>query len=191
MPVRSHLLCSIVGLQITHAHPPQAFEWRIFDQNEHVDILGVDILPLPVHHGKIFSTPGAPYYCLGFLFDRKIAYLSDVSLVPEEVWDLLERVCTLPEEWRPKKEGEVEKVENVVNGWKVEEKPVIQALVVDCLRIETFTSHFGLGEAVGTARRMGALKTYLVSKLASHPIYTAKLLFDRSDSATKPLTPAG
>lgn len=155
----------LVRVCLTNISAKQAFEWRIFDQNEHVDILGVDVLPLPVHHGKIFSTPGAAYYCLGFLFDRKIAYLSDVSLVPEVVWDLLEQECTLPQEWRPKKEGEVKKVENGVNGVTGSnvDKPVIQALVVDCLRIETFTSHFGLGEAIGTARRMGATKTYLVN----------------------------
>lgn len=156
-----------------------------------MEILGVDVLPLPVHHGKIFSIPGAAYYCLGFLFDRKIAYLSDVSLVPEEVWDLLEAECTLPEEWRPKRELEVKTVENGVNGFKKEDKPVIQALVVDCLRIETFTSHFGLGEAIGTARRMGAVKTYLVSWLLLHLQLSTELSHNRSDSATRPLMPAG
>lgn len=116
-----------------------------------------------MHHGKVFSTPPTPYYCLGFLFDRKIAYLSDVSLVPEEVWDLLEQECSLPDEWRPKRAGQVKQVESgmpLQNGHK--EKPVLQALVVDCLRIESFTSHFGLGEAVAVARRLGALRTYLV-----------------------------
>lgn len=42
------------------------------------------------------------------------------------------------------------------------QKPKIQALVIDCLRIDAHMSHFGLGQAVATARRMGAEKTYLV-----------------------------
>lgn len=110
----------------------QAFEWRIFDQSEPLDILGVRVLPLPVHHGKFFSTPPKPYYCLGFLFDRKLCYLSDVSEVPEEVWSLLEKECSLPGSEKPQEV--VEGLTNGVNGLTVSEKSVIQALVVDCLR---------------------------------------------------------
>jgi hypothetical protein len=161
-----------------------AFVWHIFDQDQPLEILGVHIVPLPgpslppsrpssvayvprapVHHGKVFSTPPSPYYCLGFLFNCKIAYLSDVSFVPEEVWSLLEAECTLPAEWRPKTAGcaALDESLNKLDVATKQTKPVIQALVIDCLRIETFTSHFGLGEAVATARRMGALRTYLVS----------------------------
>lgn len=146
----------------------QAFEWRIFDQTKPLEILGVRVLPLPVEHGVIFSTPPRPYFCLGFVFDRKIAYLSDVSRIPDDVWSLLEQECQLPDQssYRDESRAPRQSAEGA-NGQQIAPNgsslPRLKALVVDCLRIETFTSHFGLGEAVGTARRLGAERTYLVS----------------------------
>lgn len=63
-------------------------------------------------------------------------YISDASFVPDETWDLLE------ESW--KRDGQL---------------PVA---VIDCLRPEKHTSHFGLREAVSTARRIGAVRSYCV-----------------------------
>ncbi|KAK4046099.1 hypothetical protein OIV83_006352 [Microbotryomycetes sp. JL201] len=135
-----------------------AFEWRIFDGNQPFDILGVHVVPLPVHHGKIFSRNGEPYYCMGYLFDRQIAYLSDVSLIPEDVWDVLAQELELPT-------GNSVVATNGLrsNGAVSRTKRPLPMLVVDCLRIETFTSHFGFGEAVAAARRMGAQRTYMAS----------------------------
>lgn len=44
----------------------------------------------------------------------------------------------------------------------MEGKPKLQVLIVDCLRLEEFTSHYGLGKAVETMRKLGAKKNYLV-----------------------------
>ncbi|KAK4046664.1 hypothetical protein OIO90_006476 [Microbotryomycetes sp. JL221] len=155
-----------------------AFEWRIFDQSKPMTILGIDVVPLPVHHGKIFSEPGQPpYICLGYLFDRQIVYLSDVSLIPENVWDVLRRECLLPEDDRGSNEESIRRSLNnlTVNGAKngidthngssgSQVKRRVPILVIDCLRIETFTSHFGFGEAVAAARRLGAARTYMLER---------------------------
>ena len=114
-----------------------------------------------VHHGRIFSTPPdaltqvlattlhtppptrsctpalvTPYIANGFLIQGSLLYISDASFVPEETWTLLEESRKL-------------------NG-----RPSVA--VVDCLRPLKHTSHFGLKEAVSTARRIGAVRTYCV-----------------------------
>jgi len=111
-----------------------------------------------VEHGKFFTTPPKPFLCSGFLFNRQICYLSDVSAVPPSVYSTLSEYVDLPTSpsitgIRSNGQSEVVK----------EEKPKLQALIVDCLRLEEFTSHYGLGKAVETMRRLGARKNYLVS----------------------------
>ncbi|GAA5909601.1 hypothetical protein JCM8208_007197 [Rhodotorula glutinis] len=125
-----------------------ALTWHVFDENEPFELFGVRITPLPVHHGKFFTTPPSPYTCLGFLFNTSIAYLSDVSFVPPPVWAVLERALA---------------------GDKLD------ALIVDCLRVEPFTSHYGIGQAVQTARRLGARRNYLLGfgHRTSHALWLA------------------
>ncbi|KAM0792026.1 hypothetical protein ACM66B_006253 [Microbotryomycetes sp. NB124-2] len=140
-----------------------AFEWRIFDRNESFEILGVHVVPLPVHHGKIFSQNGEPYFCLGYLFNRQIAYLSDVSLIPEDVWNVLDRELALPilnGHGKVATNGSANELNGINSTDRIRLR--LPMLVIDCLRIETFTSHFGFGEAVAAARRMGAQRTYMV-----------------------------
>lgn len=115
-----------------------------------------------VHHGKFFTTPPEPYYCLGFLFDGQLAYVSDVSHIPDECWDVIARHVRL----NPlRKELDAVRVNGNGNGREEDEgeKPRLKALVIDCLRVEPFTSHFGIGQAVHAAQRFGAERTYLVS----------------------------
>lgn len=83
-----------------------------------------------------------PYTCFGFKIQNEIAYISDVSFIPEDVWPLLESI------------------------------PV---LALDCLRLEPHTSHFGIVEAVETARRVKAGRTYLTGfgHYVSHDEYVA------------------
>ncbi|BGP43963.1 hypothetical protein JCM10450v2_008177 [Rhodotorula kratochvilovae] len=125
-----------------------ALTWHIFDENEPFELFGVKITPLPVHHGKFFTTPPSPYTCLGFLFSTSIAYLSDVSYIPPAVWTTIERT---------------------LGG------ATLDALIVDCLRIEPFTSHYGVGQAVQTARRLGARRNYLIGfgHRTSHALWLA------------------
>jgi hypothetical protein len=77
-----------------------------------------------------------PYIANGFLIQGSLIYMSDASLVPKETWALLE------------------------DSWKRNGQPSVA--VVDCLRPVKHTSHFGLKEAVSTARKIGAVRTYCV-----------------------------
>ncbi|GAA6008037.1 MBL fold metallo-hydrolase [Rhodotorula paludigena] len=136
-----------------------ALTWHIFPPDESFELCGVRVTPLAVHHGKFFTTPPSPYPCLGFLFNAQILYLSDVSYIPETVWAQLDAELALAR--RP-----VVRQQNGTNNTNGDvakkEKPRLQALVIDCLRIEPFTSHFGIGQAVQAARRLHAQKSYLI-----------------------------
>ncbi|GAA5929362.1 MBL fold metallo-hydrolase [Sporobolomyces koalae] len=137
-----------------------ALTWHIIDPVAPFELFGVEIVPLPVEHGKFFTTPPKPFLCTGFLFNRQICYLSDVSAVPPSVYSTLSNYIELPTE--PEIAGS--SPEAIVNGSTRDEfvKPKLQALIVDCLRLEEFTSHYGLGKAVETIRKLGAKKNYLV-----------------------------
>lgn len=43
---------------------------------------------MTVHHG---ARKGQPMWCLGFLFDRKLAYISDSNAIPDATWSILEK----------------------------------------------------------------------------------------------------
>ncbi|GAA6064299.1 hypothetical protein JCM10212_002479 [Sporobolomyces blumeae] len=157
-----------------------ALTWHIIDPSEPFDLFGIEIVPLPVEHGKFFTTPPKPFLCSGFLFNRQICYLSDVSGIPDSVWATLDHHLDLPFSRTSSSSARTNEIEStlpVVNGTSssstttttttgadagASSKPRLQALVVDCLRLEPFTSHFGLGQAVETAERLGARKTYLI-----------------------------
>ncbi|BGO96145.1 hypothetical protein NBRC10512_002473 [Rhodotorula toruloides] len=157
--------------------------WHIFDSSTPFELEGLTVVPLPVHHGKFFTTPPSPYPCLGFLFDSQLAYISDVSHIPDECWDVLSQHVSL----RPLRK----EVENGhANG--AEEKPRLKALVIDCLRIEPFTSHFGIGQAVHAAQRIGAERTYLIGfgHRTSHTLWhSLSLTLSSAPSSLPPLPP--
>ncbi|GAA5982654.1 hypothetical protein JCM11641_002325 [Rhodosporidiobolus odoratus] len=146
-----------------------ALTWHIFKDDEPFELFGVEVMPLPVHHGKFFTTPPKPYFCLSFLFDSQILYMSDVSYIPTSVWETLGTRLRLPESTITSTSGAVANGNTngrprgmgKENNKGQEDKPVLQALVIDCLRLEPFTSHFGLGQAVATARQLGVDKSYL------------------------------
>lgn len=77
-----------------------------------------------------------PFYCLGFVI-LDVVYISDVSYIPEATWQIIETTRKRP----------------------------YSLFILDCLRPLPHTSHFGLAQAVETARRLdtdGKLRTYLV-----------------------------
>ena len=94
-----------------------------------------------------------PYLCFGFKFANAFVYISDVSYIPEDTWSML---------LQPTKDGS---------------KYSIPVFIVDCLRLQPHTSHFGLKEAVATVRRMGAKRNYLTgfSHEVSHEEYVTIL----------------
>ncbi|KAG6844279.1 hypothetical protein H0H87_008228 [Tephrocybe sp. NHM501043] len=171
-------LRQIDALLITHPHAdvPQVpeFKWHIIDDGVTFEVLdtGIQVTPFSVHHGRVFSvapppayipspygtTPSTPaqssrllqlenedtkkpteiihpYFCYGFKFGHELVYMSDVSHIPDDKWPIIEsrRPDNLP----------------------------LPVLVVDCLRLRPHTSHFGLENAIDTARRAGASRTYL------------------------------
>jgi hypothetical protein len=89
-----------------------------------------------------------PLLCFGFKIQEQLVYISDVSHIPDHVWDILQ-----------KKQGS--------SGQPL---PV---LVLDCLRLRPFISHLGIADAVMVATRVGATKTYLTgfSHEVSHEEY--------------------
>ncbi|KAF8446214.1 beta-lactamase-like protein [Boletus edulis BED1] len=72
-----------------------------------------------------------PYLCFGFLVQDAIVYMSDVSLIPDDAWSVIQ-----------------------AGGRK-------SVLVIDCLRLRGHTSHMGVREAGGAIRRMGAIRSYM------------------------------
>ena len=77
-----------------------------------------------------------PYIANGFLIQGSLIYISDASFIPDETWTLLEE--------SRKRSG----------------RPSVA--IIDCLRPTAHTSHFGLREAVSTARKIGAVRSYCV-----------------------------
>lgn len=75
-------------------------------------------------------------------------YISDVSHIPDHVWNILQR-----------KQG---------SGGQP-----LPVLVLDCLRLRPFISHFGIADAVTVAKKIGATRTYLTgfSHEVSHEEY--------------------
>lgn len=57
--------------------------WEVIDNAAPFEVLGMEILPLPVHHG-------GTYVCLGFSFGNgSFVYLSDVSEVQPHILETL------------------------------------------------------------------------------------------------------
>ncbi|GLB36495.1 putative beta-lactamase superfamily domain containing protein [Lyophyllum shimeji] len=158
------------------------FKWHIITDTIPFEILdtGIMVTPFSVHHGRIFSkapppayipspsdtnpsTPTKPtmplpsrqhfdengnieklpeevvhpYLCYGFKIGHEVVYISDVSHIPDDKWAVI----------RSKRPGD--------------DGP-LPVLVLDCLRLRTHTSHYGLEDSVKAARRIGASRTYFV-----------------------------
>ncbi|CAB4411049.1 unnamed protein product [Rhizophagus irregularis] len=60
-----------------------AFQWNLIDPNRPFTVEGLEFIPLPVHHGKYFTT-NEPYIYVGFKFDN-ITYISDCNFIPEDI----------------------------------------------------------------------------------------------------------
>jgi len=85
---------------------------------------------------SVLANKVVPYIANGFLIQGSLVYISDASFIPDETWALLEGTR--------KRSGQP------------------SVAVIDCLRPKGHTSHFGLREAVSTARRIGAVRSYCI-----------------------------
>ncbi|GAA5929342.1 MBL fold metallo-hydrolase [Sporobolomyces koalae] len=140
-----------------------SFEWHIMPESEDWTICGVQTTPLPAHHGIYLGTTRKPLICLGFLFDSTLLYMSDVSYIPEETWRTLSRKLSLPLQT-----GSYSITLSVA-------LPRLGALVIDASGLRQSLSHFGLPQAIATARRLGVGRTYFtdISHKHSHASYLA------------------
>ncbi|ORY55537.1 beta-lactamase-like protein [Leucosporidium creatinivorum] len=125
-----------------------SFQWHVFDETEPLWIAGIRITPLPVHHGVYFTSPPSPLISMGFLINSTLMYCSDVSFIPESTWATIAREVTLPSS-------------TGTYSTSYPPLPRLCALIIDSSSLRLSKSHFGLPQALGTARRLGALKTYL------------------------------
>ncbi|GAA5832809.1 hypothetical protein JCM5353_008341 [Sporobolomyces roseus] len=147
-----------------------SFDWHVMDENEDWEICGVTITPIPVHHGVYFNKiPREPLISLGFLFDSSLLYMSDVSFIPEETWTLLSHKLSLP---------------SPTGSYSTTRRslPRLQGLIIDVSGLRKGPSHFGLPQAIATARRLGSRKTYFtnISHRHSHHSYLAfSLAFEK------------
>ncbi|KAH9819425.1 beta-lactamase-like protein [Melampsora americana] len=165
-----------------------AFQWNIIQDGQPFDLFGVRVLPLKVHHGCYFGPTGdveGPYGCLAFLFDRSICYMSDVSSIPDSTYaalgvlppptsaassptptHLLPNLTLEGSDTESDLTRSTSPVSTPATSLESELLPIglppLPILVIDTLRLKPHTSHFGLAEAVATADRLGAQRTYLL-----------------------------
>lgn len=98
----------------------------------------------PVIRAPAGTTAGdpIPFKCFAFIVNNALIYMSDVSNIPEETWPIILNP-PLPLNSTPS-------------------PPQYHTFVVDVLRPPPFVSHFGLDQAVSAARRIGAVKNYML-----------------------------
>lgn len=88
---------------------------------------------LAVHHG---GTSDRPYISTGFDFPTLgLTYISDAHALPDSTWHFIRRRLS-------------------ATGNQT------QVLIVDCLKVTPSRAHFGLGQALGTAKALNAETTY-------------------------------
>jgi hypothetical protein len=105
-----------------------------------------------VHHGLYFSD-GSPFLCLGFRFDNKMVYLSDVSYIPEDVWRQLEGTRDTTRTGKASPDDDTnDDGDNVAPP---------EVFVIDCIRLHPHRSHFNVAQAISAALRLQPKRTYL------------------------------
>ncbi|KAF7310573.1 Lactamase-B domain-containing protein [Mycena chlorophos] len=138
------------------------FVWHIFEPGVPFEILqtGVMITPFLVQHGRFFTPPPPPtletamaqttigdavsspppveeiipYMAGAFRIQEEFVYISDCGAIPDEAWSSL-----LPP-----------------NGKQ------LRVAIIDCLRLSSHASHFGLKDSIIAARRIAAARSYLI-----------------------------
>ncbi|CUA72366.1 Putative hydrolase C777,06c [Schizosaccharomyces pombe 972h-] [Rhizoctonia solani] len=98
------------------------------------------------------TTKFKPYLCFGFIFGDFMVYMSDVSHIPDDTWETIH--SRSPSLGSPKSSGSSSDLAAQTHRYKL--------LVVDCLKLEPHTSHFGIQGALNTAKRVNAHRTYMV-----------------------------
>jgi len=161
-----------------------AFQWRIIESDVPFDFLGVTVSPLKVHHGCYFNgsgQPSGPYECLAFLFDQTFCYMSDVSSIPDSTWTALGCPPSVPVLKRTmssftEKSFDSDDPSTSTSSCALDSlasspssiyetdgaSSALPLLIVDTLRLKPHISHFGIAEAVETAVKLRAQRTYIL-----------------------------
>ncbi|CEL52305.1 Putative hydrolase C777,06c OS=Schizosaccharomyces pombe (strain 972 / ATCC 24843) GN=SPCC777.06c PE=4 SV=1 [Rhizoctonia solani AG-1 IB] len=108
----------------------------------------IEKLP-PSNHAPV--TKPKPYLCFGFIFGDFMVYMSDVSHIPEDAWKTIQ--SRSPASLSLNGSG---------SGHEISTQARYKVLVVDCLKLEPHTSHFGLQGALDAAKQINAHRTYMV-----------------------------
>jgi len=147
------------------------FNWIVFDETKPFTVCDVDVTPLKVHHGIYFTQPPRPYTCMGFVFGGSISYLSDVSHIPDGVYEQIDEAAAA----RSRRLG--------LSDTR------LPLLVLDCLKVLNHPSHFGLAQSIDALQRIRPLRTYFVG-FAHGPTHDAWVhlceLLSRNASSTLP-----
>jgi phosphoribosyl 1,2-cyclic phosphodiesterase len=78
-------------------HGIAPFTWNLFDESKpfHITSCGdIQVIPLPVQHGRDHAPVRQPYICMGFRI-RDFSYISDTSFIPEDTRAKLDGTRTL------------------------------------------------------------------------------------------------
>ncbi|POW00236.1 hypothetical protein PSHT_13132 [Puccinia striiformis] len=161
-----------------------AFQWNIIESDVPFELLGVQVSPLKVYHGCYFNAAGqpeCPYECLAFLFDQTFCYMSDVSSIPDPTWTALGCPPSIPlkrsmshcteksssDSDHPSiftTSSRLDSTASSASSVSDSEGPPagLPLLIVDTMRLEPHISHFGIAEAVETAVKLRAHRTYIL-----------------------------
>ncbi|CAE6412496.1 unnamed protein product [Rhizoctonia solani] len=93
-----------------------------------------------------------PYLCFGFIFGDFMVYMSDVSHIPEATWETIHSKPPALSSLRDS--GSSSNLVAQARRYRI--------LVIDCLKLEPHTSHFGIQDAVEAAKRVNAHRAYMV-----------------------------
>ncbi|KAG8748051.1 hypothetical protein FRC10_009803 [Ceratobasidium sp. 414] len=100
-----------------------------------------------------------PYMCYGFVIGDVMVYISDVSYIPQDAWQTIE--LSVPTGRQDAKLSESMEALSTNDAGLARSKRY-RLLVIDCLKLEAHTSHFGLQGTVEAARRLNAQRAYMV-----------------------------
>lgn len=112
-----------------------SFDIRLFDALEPFDIEGLEVIPLPVWHGKDLVSYGFAFSITGSSGKpANIVYISDISQMIPETMDYIHKML-----------------------------PPTDILIVDTLlQDQPHSVHFSLDQAIELSKEIGAKQTYLV-----------------------------
>ncbi|KZV63129.1 Metallo-hydrolase/oxidoreductase [Peniophora sp. CONT] len=137
------------------------FRWHIFEDYQPFDVAGVEVVPMPVHHGRYFSevpptghapTPNTTTPSTPVRRGSPFPTLEKPTFQPYicHAFSIDKRIIYM---------GDVSFIPEAT--WPHLLSSPRSVIVLDCLRPQDHMSHFGLGQAVQASRKIKPTRTYL------------------------------